>query len=131
MSKHPFKSKRGESGSQYRRCVISLPSLSSRAGIHTVVAWSAWGRSTRSRFEEAGCPHCEQLPIHTLGSRRTLFEEGVFASALTVLAPPRIESILNTVRRVREGLSLTVKQFQILLGLMAAASNVIPLACCT
>ncbi len=42
------------------------------------------------------------------------------------LSPARIESILNTVRRVREGLSLTVKQFQILLGLMAAASNVIP-----
>ncbi len=37
-----------------------------------------------------------------------------------------LESILTTVRRVREGLSLTVKQFQILLGLMAAASNVIP-----
>ncbi len=42
------------------------------------------------------------------------------------LSPVRIESILTTVRRVREGLSLTVKQFQILLGLMAAASNVIP-----
>ncbi len=42
------------------------------------------------------------------------------------LSPARIESILNTVRRVREGLSLTVKQFQILLGLIAAASNVIP-----
>ncbi len=42
------------------------------------------------------------------------------------LSPARIESILTTVRRVREGLSLTVKQFQRLLGLMAAASNVIP-----
>ncbi len=42
------------------------------------------------------------------------------------LSPARIESILNTVRRVREGLSLTVKQFQRLLGLMAAASNMIP-----
>ncbi len=42
------------------------------------------------------------------------------------LSPARIESILTTVRRVREGLSLTVKQFQRLLSLMAAASNVIP-----
>ncbi len=42
------------------------------------------------------------------------------------LSPARIESILTMVRRVREGLSLTVKQFQILLGLMAAVSNVIP-----
>ncbi|KAI2647884.1 ORF V: Enzymatic polyprotein [Labeo rohita] len=37
-----------------------------------------------------------------------------------------IESILAAVRRVKEGRSLTVKQFQQLLGLTAAASNVIP-----
>ncbi len=42
------------------------------------------------------------------------------------VSPARIELILTTVRRVREGLSLTVKQFQRLLDLMAAASNVIP-----
>ncbi|KAI2664009.1 Transposon Ty3-G Gag-Pol polyprotein [Labeo rohita] len=42
------------------------------------------------------------------------------------LSPARIESILTAVKRVKEGLSLTVKQFQQLLGLMAAASNVIP-----
>ncbi len=43
------------------------------------------------------------------------------------MSPARIESILTTVRRVNEGQSLTVKQFQRLLGLMAAASNVIPI----
>ncbi len=43
------------------------------------------------------------------------------------MSPARIESILTTVRRVKEGQSLTVKQFQRLLGLMAAASNVIPI----
>ncbi|KAL0201659.1 hypothetical protein M9458_004846, partial [Cirrhinus mrigala] len=42
------------------------------------------------------------------------------------LSPVRIESIRNAVARVKEGRSLTVKQFQQLLGLMAAASNVIP-----
>ncbi|KAI2655442.1 ORF V: Enzymatic polyprotein [Labeo rohita] len=42
------------------------------------------------------------------------------------LSPAWIESILAAVRRVKEGRSLTVKQFQQLLGLMAAASNVIP-----
>ncbi|KAL0159970.1 hypothetical protein M9458_043695, partial [Cirrhinus mrigala] len=42
------------------------------------------------------------------------------------LSPARIESILTTVTRVKEGRSLTVKQFQRLLGLMAAASNVVP-----
>ncbi len=41
------------------------------------------------------------------------------------MSPARIESILTAVGRVREGQSLTVKQFQRLLGLMAAASNVI------
>ncbi|KAL0197554.1 hypothetical protein M9458_006094, partial [Cirrhinus mrigala] len=43
-----------------------------------------------------------------------------------VLSPARIESILTAVTRVKEGRSLTVKQFQRLLGLMAAASNVVP-----
>ncbi len=43
------------------------------------------------------------------------------------MSPARLESILTSVKRVREGWSLTVKQFQRLLGLMAAASNVIPL----
>ncbi|KAL0151780.1 hypothetical protein M9458_052931, partial [Cirrhinus mrigala] len=42
------------------------------------------------------------------------------------LSPAQIESILATVMRVKEGWSLTVKQFQQLLGLMAAASNMIP-----
>ncbi len=41
------------------------------------------------------------------------------------LSPARIESILTAVNRVKEGQSLTVKQFQRLLGLMAAASNMI------
>ncbi len=42
-------------------------------------------------------------------------------------SPARIESILTEVWRMKEGQSLTVKQFQRLLGLMAAASNVIPI----
>ncbi len=43
------------------------------------------------------------------------------------MSPARIESILTEVRRVKEGQSLTVKQLQRLLALMAAASNVIPI----
>ncbi len=42
------------------------------------------------------------------------------------ISPARIDSILTSVKRVKQGRSLTVKQFQKLLGLMAAASNVIP-----
>ncbi len=54
---------------------------------------------------------------------------GVVLDSTTIqarLSPARIKLILTTVRRVRESLSLTVKQFQRLLGLMAAVSNVIP-----
>ncbi|XDV15015.1 hypothetical protein PO909_015169 [Leuciscus waleckii] len=42
------------------------------------------------------------------------------------LSPPRVDSILAAVKSVKLGQLLTVKQFQRLLGLMAAASNVIP-----
>ncbi|ROL51349.1 Transposon Ty3-G Gag-Pol polyprotein [Anabarilius grahami] len=41
------------------------------------------------------------------------------------LTPARVNSILGAVKGVKLGQSLTVKQFQRLLGLMAAASNVI------
>ncbi len=47
-------------------------------------------------------------------------------SMLERVSPARIDSILSAVKRIRLGQSLTVKQFQRLLGLMAAASNVIP-----
>ncbi len=42
------------------------------------------------------------------------------------LSPARIEAILSAVKSISLGQALTVKQFQRLLGLMAAASNVIP-----
>ncbi len=42
------------------------------------------------------------------------------------LSPARTESILSAVKSIRLGQSLTVKQFQRLLGLMAADSNMIP-----
>ncbi len=58
--------------------------------------------------------------------QRTTYLGTVWDSTMMQARPARIESILATVKRVREGQSLTVKQFQRLLGLMAAASNVIP-----
>ncbi|XP_048037449.1 uncharacterized protein LOC125262674 [Megalobrama amblycephala] len=42
------------------------------------------------------------------------------------LSPARVSAILMAMKGVKLGQSLTVKQFQKLLGLMAAASNVIP-----
>ncbi|KAI2646149.1 hypothetical protein H4Q32_030848 [Labeo rohita] len=61
-------------------------------------------------------------------SQRTTYLGMVWDSTMMQarLSPARIESILAAVKRVKEGRSLTVKQFQQLLGLMAAASNVIP-----
>ncbi len=60
--------------------------------------------------------------------QRTTFLGVVWGSTSmqACLSPARIESILSAVKRIRLGQSLTVKQFQRLLGLMAAASNVIP-----
>ncbi len=65
--------------------------------------------------------------------QRTTFLGMVWDSTLIQarLSPARKESILSAVKRIRPVQSLTVKQFQRLLGLMAAASNVIPLDCCT
>ncbi len=60
--------------------------------------------------------------------QRTTFLDVLWdsTSMLARLSPARIESILSAVKRIRLGQSLTVKQFQRLLGLMAAASNMIP-----
>ncbi len=43
------------------------------------------------------------------------------------LSPARVESILNTLRNIKLGQKVTVHHFQRVLGLMAAASTVIPL----
>ncbi len=43
-----------------------------------------------------------------------------------VTGSPSIESILSAVKSIRQDQSLTVRQFQRLLGLMAAAANMIP-----
>ncbi len=59
--------------------------------------------------------------------RRTTFLGVVWdsTSMQACLSPARIVSILSAVERIRLGQSLTVKQFQRLLSLIAAASNVI------
>ncbi len=72
--------RRDESSSQYRQCFLPAHALS-RAGIHTVCAWSAWGWARRVGFLRGPAAlHFERFPLRTLRSRRALFEEGVFAS---------------------------------------------------
>ncbi len=92
MSKATFKSKRGESGSQYRRCVTPCPRFITSGDTHSLCVVCLGAKHAESAFEEAGCPHCERLPIHTLRSRRTLFEEGVFASAPHGAGPASAEA---------------------------------------
>ncbi len=92
MSKATFKSKRGESGSQYRQCVTPCPRFITSGDTHSLCVVCLRAKHAESAFEEAGCPHCERLPIHTLRSWRALFEEGVFASAPHGAGPASAEA---------------------------------------
>ncbi len=85
--------------------------------------------------------HLKELGLRRLNVKKSVLSPlqrttylGVVWDSTTMqarLSPARIESILTAVARVREGLSLTVKQFQKMLGLMVATSDMILLACCT
>ncbi|KAL0162339.1 hypothetical protein M9458_041735, partial [Cirrhinus mrigala] len=72
--------------------------------------------------------HMKELGLRLNAKKSVLspLQRTTYLGVVHVLSPARIESILSAVTRVTEGRSLTVKQFQRLLGLMAAASNVIP-----
>ncbi len=82
----------------------------------------------------SSCPHekvgvttkCQKSVLSLLQRTTFLGEAWDSTSMQPRLSPAHIDSILSAVKRIRLGQSLTVKQFQRLLGLMAAASNVIP-----
>lgn len=63
-----------------------------------------------------------------LPAKRTTFLGVVWDSTMmqACLSPACIDLILSAVKRLKLGQSLTVKQFQRLFVLMAAASNMIP-----
>ncbi len=92
MSKKAYKSKRGESGSQYRQCVTPCPRFITSGDTHSLCVVCLGAKHAESALEGAGCLHCERLPIHTLRSRRTLFKEGVFASAPHGAGPASAEA---------------------------------------
>ncbi len=92
MSKATVKSKRGESGSQYRQCVTPCSRFITSGDTHSLCVVCLGAKHAESAFEEAGCPHCERLPMHTLRSRKALFEEGVFASAPRGAGPASAEA---------------------------------------
>ncbi|KAL0152886.1 hypothetical protein M9458_051819 [Cirrhinus mrigala] len=86
-----------------------------------------------ARHRDVVLAHMKELGI-SLNAKKSVLSPvqrttylGVVWDSITMqarLSPARIESILTSVKRVNIGRSLTVKQFQTLLGLMAAASNV-------
>ncbi len=80
---------------------------------------------TMSVFEAIDSKILEQIVQHLKSSTCYLVWDSTTMQAR--MPPAWIESILTAVARVRGGQSLTVKQVQRPLGLMAAASNVIPL----
>ncbi len=88
------------------------------------------------RHRDVVLSHMEVLGLR-VNAKKSVFSPaqittylGVVCDSTTMqarMSPARIESILTAVVRVRKGRTHTVKQFQRLLGLMAAASKVIPL----
>ncbi len=92
MSKASYKSKKGESSSQYRQCVPPCPHFITSEDTHSLCVVCLGVKHAESALEGAGCPHCERLPLRTLLSRRALFEEGVFASGLHGAGPASAEA---------------------------------------
>ncbi|MCJ8738081.1 hypothetical protein PDJAM_G00031590 [Pangasius djambal] len=95
----------------------------------------AWSEQMAVRHRDVVLVHMKELGLRlnaeksVLSPAQSITYLGVVWDSTTMqarLSPARIESILTAVARMKEGRSLTVKQFQKLLGLMAAASNVIP-----
>ncbi len=92
MSKASYKSKKGESSSQYRQCVPPCPRFITSGDTHSLCVVCLGVKQAELALEGAGFPHCERLPQCTLRSRRTLFEEGVFASAPHGAGPASAEA---------------------------------------
>ncbi|KAL0175449.1 hypothetical protein M9458_027779, partial [Cirrhinus mrigala] len=99
--------------------------LTTPAGVSRTVSLAVFCRSTITGHLTSGSVNTS-LEIHVY--KRTTYLGMVWdlTTMQACLSPAWIESIFAAVIRVKEGRSLTVKQLQQLLGLMEAASNVIP-----
>ncbi len=106
-------------------------------GIHNlnyIDVWLILAQSEQMAVRDVILAHMKELGLRLNAKKsvlsplqRTTYLGLVWDSTMMQarLSPARIEPILTAVARVREGWSLTVKQFEKLLVLMAAASNVI------
>ena len=70
----------GESGSRFKLCVPPCSRYITSGDTHSLCVVCLGAEHAESALEGADCPHCEQLPLRTLRSRRALFEEGAFSS---------------------------------------------------
>ena len=70
----------GESGSRFKLCVPPCSRYITSGDTHSLCVVCLGAEHAESALEGADCPHCEQLPLRTLRSRRALFEVGAFSS---------------------------------------------------
>ncbi len=80
MSKSQYKAKhvKGEKKSQHKLCVPPCKRYMSAGDTHSLRVVCLGAEHAESALEGADCPHCENLPLHTLRSRKALFSEGSF-----------------------------------------------------
>ncbi|KAI2645311.1 Transposon Ty3-G Gag-Pol polyprotein [Labeo rohita] len=64
----------------FRACVPPCPRYITSGDTHALCVVCLGAEHAASAFEKADCPHCDLLPMHTLRSRKALFEEGAFKS---------------------------------------------------
>ncbi len=88
MTKAEAKTKhKGESRSRYRLCFPPCPHYITSGDTHSLCVVCLGAKHAESALEEADCPHCERLPLHTFCSPKALFEEGAFTSVLRGACP--------------------------------------------
>ncbi len=92
MSKATFKTNKGKSRSRYRLCVPPYPRYIMSGDTHSLCVFCLGVKHAESALEGAGCLHCEWLPLRTLRSRRTLFEEGAFTRVPRGAGPTSAEA---------------------------------------
>ncbi len=124
----------------FTKCVDAALAPLRHQGIHILNYIDNWlilaqSEQMAARHRDVVLAHMKELGLWLNGKKSVLSPPqrisylGVVWDSTTMqaqLSPARNEAILTAMRGVREGQSLSVKQFQRLLGLTAAASDKIP-----
>ncbi|KAL0195548.1 hypothetical protein M9458_009120, partial [Cirrhinus mrigala] len=80
-----FEGDSGSSGPRYRLYITS-------GDTHSMCVVCLGAEHAAAALEGAVCPHCEELPLRTLRSRKDLFEEGSFTSVPQGAGPASAEA---------------------------------------